>query len=168
MYLTYNFYSVTFLNCLNTRNLLISDNVTVAQLSLDSKVSMNEACDRLVCVLYVSLQTRSWVWVWSRSIWLWMWWSSIIQVWFLGYRLDDIISILKRLLVIRFWATDCKCVSCNLHNFPSLYPPNIENYSWLCYMPCPSHTLWFDPCNIVWWSVQIMESLIMEFSPADC
>jgi hypothetical protein len=37
-----------------------------------------------------------------------------------------------------------------------------------CYMPCPSHSSRFDHPNSVWWAVQIIKLLIMQFSPLPC
>jgi hypothetical protein len=32
-----------------------------------------------------------------------------------------------------------------------------------CYMPCPSHPLWFDHSNYTWRRVQVMKFLIIQF-----
>jgi len=37
-----------------------------------------------------------------------------------------------------------------------------------CYMPHPSHSFWFDHPNNIWWGVQIIELLIIQFSPFPC
>ena len=34
-----------------------------------------------------------------------------------------------------------------------------------CYIPCLSHSFWFDRSNNIWWTVQIMKLLIMQSSP---
>jgi hypothetical protein len=34
-----------------------------------------------------------------------------------------------------------------------------------CYMPCPSHPPWLDHSDYIWWRVQLMKLLIMQFSP---
>jgi hypothetical protein len=44
---------------------------------------------------------------------------------------------------------------------------SISHISHTCYMTHPSHPPWFDHPNI-WWSIQVMELLIMQFSPAVC
>jgi hypothetical protein len=43
----------------------------------------------------------------------------------------------------------------------------ISHLTHSCYMYCPSPYPWADHRN-VWWGVQIMESLIMQFSPFFC
>jgi hypothetical protein len=30
-----------------------------------------------------------------------------------------------------------------------------------CYMSCPSHSLWFDHPNDIWWGVKSMKFLVM-------
>jgi hypothetical protein len=30
----------------------------------------------------------------------------------------------------------------------------------MCYIPCPSHCLWFDQINNIWWNVHIMKLLL--------
>jgi hypothetical protein len=37
-----------------------------------------------------------------------------------------------------------------------------------CYMPCPSHSSRFNHPNNIWWRVQIINLLIMQFSPLPC
>jgi hypothetical protein len=37
-----------------------------------------------------------------------------------------------------------------------------------CYMPRPSQSPWFDYPNIIWWGVQIMKILIMQFATVPC
>jgi len=37
-----------------------------------------------------------------------------------------------------------------------------------CYMPHPSHSSRFDHPNSVWWAIQIIKLLIMQFSPLPC
>ena len=37
-----------------------------------------------------------------------------------------------------------------------------------CYVPRPSHSSWFDHTNNIWWSVQIMNLLIVRFPPLPC
>jgi hypothetical protein len=34
----------------------------------------------------------------------------------------------------------------------------------LCYMPCPSHSLWLQHSNYTWWSVQVLNLHIMQLS----
>jgi hypothetical protein len=34
----------------------------------------------------------------------------------------------------------------------------------LCYMPYPSHPPWLNHSNYVWWGVQVMKLLIVQFS----
>jgi hypothetical protein len=36
----------------------------------------------------------------------------------------------------------------------------------MCYMSHPSHILWLDRPNNIWWSVQVMKPLIMQSFPA--
>jgi hypothetical protein len=58
------------------------------------------------------------------------------------------------------------CIGC------SVGPSSYQNFvcifyhSHVCYMLCPSHPLWFDHPNNIWWSVQVMKLLIMQCSPA--
>jgi hypothetical protein len=35
-----------------------------------------------------------------------------------------------------------------------------------CFMPFPSHPLWLVHSNYIWWSIQVMWLLIMQFSPS--
>jgi hypothetical protein len=51
---------------------------------------------------------------------------------------------------------------------PHQYPICISVFSHACYMPCPSHPTWLDHSNYVWWGVQVMKLLIMQFSPLSC
>ena len=37
-----------------------------------------------------------------------------------------------------------------------------------CYMPRPSHSARFDHPNHIWWAVQIIKLLIMQFTPLPC
>jgi len=39
--------------------------------------------------------------------------------------------------------------------------------SYMCYKPCPSHPLWFDYPNNIWWRVHLTKFL-MKFSPSFC
>jgi hypothetical protein len=38
----------------------------------------------------------------------------------------------------------------------------------VCYRPCPFHPPSFEHSDIVWWRVQIMMLLIVQFCPASC
>ena len=38
----------------------------------------------------------------------------------------------------------------------------------MCYMPCPSHSSWFDHLNNIWWGVQNIKLLVMYSSPLPC
>jgi len=40
----------------------------------------------------------------------------------------------------------------------------ISHLSHSCCMLCPSHLLWFDHPNNIWWSVQIMKLFIMQLN----
>jgi len=42
----------------------------------------------------------------------------------------------------------------------------ISDLSYTCYMPHQSHPLRFELPNNIWWSIQIMKLLILQFSPA--
>jgi hypothetical protein len=35
----------------------------------------------------------------------------------------------------------------------------------MCYMPSPPHSSWFDHPNSIWWEVQIIILLILDYSP---
>jgi hypothetical protein len=37
-----------------------------------------------------------------------------------------------------------------------------------CYMPCPFHSSSFVHMNNIWWAIQIIKLLIMQFSPLPC
>ena len=37
-----------------------------------------------------------------------------------------------------------------------------------CHMPRPSHSSWFDHPNNIWWGVQIIKLLLMQFPPLAC
>jgi hypothetical protein len=54
--------------------------------------------------------------------------------------------------------------------FPSSFPTKIvvciSHLSHDCCMPNPTHYPWFDHSNNIWWRVQIIKLLIMQFSPA--
>jgi hypothetical protein len=50
--------------------------------------------------------------------------------------------------------------------FPLAFAPKPymhSSYPHPCYMPCPSHPPWPDHSNYIWWRVQVMKLLIMEF-----
>jgi hypothetical protein len=54
--------------------------------------------------------------------------------------------------------------------FPSSFPTKIL-YAFLvsnhmCYMPCSSHCPWLDHSTYVWWRVQVMKPLIVQFFQA--
>jgi hypothetical protein len=51
------------------------------------------------------------------------------------------------------------------------YQPEFSTYFWsphACYISRLSHPTWFDYPNNIWWRVQIMGLLILQFSPAYC
>jgi len=39
----------------------------------------------------------------------------------------------------------------------------ISHFSHVCYMLCPSHPFWVDQRNNVWWNVQVVNLLIMQY-----
>jgi len=50
--------------------------------------------------------------------------------------------------------------------FPNQNFVHISHLFHACYMCCPSHPPWFDHPNNILWSVQLMNRLIMQSSPA--
>jgi hypothetical protein len=44
----------------------------------------------------------------------------------------------------------------------------ISRTSHACYMLLPSNPRWFDHLSNIWWWVQTMQLLIMQFSPSSC
>jgi hypothetical protein len=46
--------------------------------------------------------------------------------------------------------------------------PNFCKYSssLSCFMPCPSHPPWLDHSNTIWWELQFMKLLVMQYFPA--
>ena len=75
---------------------------------------------------------------------------------------DHSISLRPILLLTTYW---CTSIPCDL--FPSSVPSQTPLVVFrTCYMPCPPGVSWFDHPNIIWWSVQIMQLFVMQFSPA--
>ena len=53
--------------------------------------------------------------------------------------------------------------------FPSGFPTKyLLSYPHTCYMPCPFYSSWFYYPNGIWWRVQIIKLLVMQFSPLPC
>jgi hypothetical protein len=64
----------------------------------------------------------------------------------------------------------CLCLTSGV--FPSGFPTNILyafffSSHW-CYMPCPSQPPRLDHSNYTWRTVQVMQLLIIQFSPTSC
>jgi len=63
------------------------------------------------------------------------------------------------------------CIGLPSGLFPLGFPTKILHtflISHACYTPHPSHPLWFDHLNSIWWSIHVIKLLIMQSSPASC
>ena len=54
------------------------------------------------------------------------------------------------------------------NRFPHQNIVRTYTLSHMCYMTRPSHLLWFDSPNIIWWGIQSLKFFIMYSSPLSC